>query len=465
MREEMTFRELLGIVCARWRMILVLGLAFALVMGVVRAYSDFRNLADAVAIEASREENLLEWRQYETKIKALEQEILQLERQEEQALLYNENSLLMQIDPYNVEVARLTFNVTADAAAIAKELPESWQAPTFADLKESREDRIVNQYLVVAEGASLSALMADTSYAKIADQYLREIVTVSEYAQGMVVIEVYSTTTADGMGLAEKVYAYCLSRQSEIAASAGAHTVKVVDAVSTTEIDLTLLDAQLLAQSRPADLSALLASKTKELEQLEEPAKFTAATTANVVSSGIKYAALGAVVGVCAGAVLAFLIETMGANFRNGTALSQAVSSRYLGNLNAPQKRSGLDLWAANLLGEDIFSTVSKEDRLPLLAANIKEAAKDKRRLLITGMRSQNELERLAEELRQHLGSEYQLAVAANLLTNAHAIQQLKDIEGVIMVEGTKTANIERVIRAKQYLDEAKSTLLGVVWA
>lgn len=465
MREEMTFRELLGIVCARWRMILVLGLAFALVMGAVRAYSDFRNLADEAAIEATREENLLEWQQYETKGKMLEQEIRQLKYQEEQAILYNESSLLMQIDPYNVEVARLTFNVTADAAAIAKELPESWQVPTFADLKENREDRIVNQYLVVAEGASLSALMADTSYAKIADQYLREIVTVSEYAQGMVAIEVYSTTTADGMELAEKVYAYCLSRQSEIEASAGAHTVKVVDAVSTTEIDLTLLDAQLLAQSRPADLSALLASKTNELEQLEEPTKLTAPTTATVVSGGIKYAALGTIVGACVGAVIAFLIETMGVNFKNGMALSQAVSSRYLGNLNASKKRSGLDLWAANLLGEDIFSTVAKEDRLPLLAANIKEAAKDKRRLLITGMCSQSELETLAKDLQQYLGNEYRLIAAANLLTNAHAIQQLKDVEGIIMVEGTKTANIERVIKAKQYLDEAKSTLLGVVWA
>jgi len=133
--------------------------------------------------------------------------------------------------------------------------------------------------------------------------------------------------------------------------------------------------------------------------------------------------------------------------------------------LNASKKRSGLDLWAENLLDEDIFSTVPKEERLPLLAANIKEVAKEKRKLLITGMRSQNELEMLAEDLQQHLGGEYQLAVAANLLINAHAIQQLKDIEGVIMVEGTKTANIERVIKAKQYLDEAKSALLGVVWA
>ena len=465
MREEMTFRELLGIVCARWRMLLALGLVFAVVMGAFRAYSDFRNLADAAAIEAAQEENLLEWRQYEAKSKMLEQEILQLEHQEEQAILYNESSLLMQMDPYNVEVARLTFNVTADVAAIAQELPESWQAPAFADLKENREDRIVNQYLIVAEGASLSALMADTEYVKIADQYLKEIVTVSEYAQGMVTIEVYGTTNVAGMELAKEIYAYCLSRQSEIAAAAGAHTVEVVDAVSTKEIDLTLLNAQLVAQSRPTNLSVELDNKTKELEELKEPAKLTAATTATAVSSGIKYAALGAVVGVCVGAVIAFLIETMGTNFKNGTAFSQAVSSRYLGNLNASKNRSGLDLWAENLLDEDIFSTVPKEERLPLLAANIKEVAKEKRRLLITGMRSQNELERFAEELRQHLGSEYQLAVAANLLINAHAIQQLKDVEGVIMVEGTKTANIERVIRAKQYLDEAKSALLGVVWA
>ena len=129
------------------------------------------------------------------------------------------------------------------------------------------------------------------------------------------------------------------------------------------------------------------------------------------------------------------------------------------------QKKSGLDSWAERLLGEDIFSTVAAEDRLPLLAVNIKKEAGDKRNLLITGMYAQHELEKLASDLQKHLGNEYQLLAAANLLINRQAIQELKNVEGAVMVEGVKTAQVERVMRTKQYLDEAECTLVGVVWA
>lgn len=466
MREEMTFRELLGIVCAKWRMLLILAVVFAFLLGGYRAYSGFQSLLDTEAIEKAQETSLLVFRQYESKKEMLQEEIRQLEQKEEQANVYSQNSLLMRLDPYNLEVVKLTFSVNADVAALAQDMPESWQIPTSVNLKAEYENRMVNQYLIVAEGISLGKLMTDTEYAQIADQYLKELVAVSEYAQGMVTIEVYGTENVKGMELAEKIYAYCLSRQPEIAAIAGAHTVKVVDTVSTTEIDLALLDTQLLVQKRPADISVQLADKTKEFNELEAPAKFTPATTATAASSGMKYAVLGAVVGLCIGAVIAFLTETMGVNFKSGTALSQAISSRYLGNLSTSNKRrSGLDLWAARLLGEDIFGMVAAEDRLPLLAVNIKGAAEDKRKLLITGMRSQNELEKLAKELQQHLGSDYQITAATNLLINAQAIQELKDVEGVVMVEGAKTANMERVIQAKQYLDEVKRTLIGVVWA
>lgn len=443
---------------------LILAVVAALVLGGYRVYSVYQGLLDADAVEKAQESSLLEVRQYESKKEMLQEELRQLELKQTQAIIYSQSSLLMRIDPYNKAVARLTFSVNADAIALAQELPESWQIPTSVNLKSEREERIVNQYLIVAKGVSLSELMAGTEYAKIEDQYLRELVTVNRYAPSMVTIEVYGTERITAMELAEKIYAYCLSRQQEVAVIAGAHNVEVVDATSATGIDLSLLDAQLLAQSRPKDLSMQLLAKANELDELVEPAKFIPVTAATAASSGVKYAALGAVVGICIGAVVAFLVETMRVTFKSGAALSQAVSSHYLGNLYVTKRKKGLDLWAQKLLGEDVFSTVAEDDRLPLLAVKLKEAAEKKCKLLLTGMCPQSKLEKLANELQQQLGEDYHLIAAANLMINAQAIQQLKDVEGVVMVESEKTANMERVVKVKQYLDEVKINLIGVVW-
>lgn len=464
MQEEMTFKELLGIVCLRWRMLLVMAVVFAFVLGGYRTYSGVQNLTDESAIEKVEETNRLERQQYESKKEMLLEEIRQLELKGEQANLYNENSLLMRIDPYNKQVAKLTFSVNADMAALAQDVPESWQIPTAVDLKAEREDRIADQYLILANGLSLSELMADTDYARSGDQYLRELISINKSEHGMLTIEALTTEYVDGIELAERIYAYCVSKQEAIGAIAGAHTAELVDSGTVTQIDLALVDTQIQAQSRPADIFLQLSTKTKELKDLTEPLELTPATPASAVKSGMKYAVLGAVVGACIGAMIAFLIETLGTSFRNGAALAQAVSSRYLGNLKPYNRKHGLDAWAETLIGEDIFSTVATEDRLPLLVANLKEAAETKHKLLITGMRAQNELEVLTSDLQRHLGNEYQLIAAANLLINAEAIQQLKNVEGVVMVEGEKTTNTERVMKVKQYLDEVKYALVGVIW-
>ncbi len=461
----MTLRELLGTVCARWRMLLLCAIVFAVALGGYRTYSGIKNLSDGAAAEKALEANRLERRQYENKKEMLAEEIRQLELKESQANRYNENSLLMQLDPYNKDVAQLTFSVNADMAALAQDVPESWQIPTSVDLKAEREDRIVDQYLILANGISINELMAGTDYAQIGDQYLRELVYISKYAPGIVTFEAYTTKYVSGIDLAERLYEYCLAKQAAIAAIAGAHTVELVDAGSVVRIDLSLADAQMEAQKRPIDISLQLSDKTKELAELEEPPALALMTSATAIMGSVKYGLLGAFVGLCIGAVSAFLIETMGTNFKSGAAMAQALSSHYLGNLSIPQKKSGLDSWAERLLGEDIFSTVAAEDRLPLLAVNIKKEAGDKRNLLITGIHAQNELEKLRNDLQQHLGNEYQLLAAANLLVNRQAIQQLKDVEGAVMVEGAKTAQVERVMRTKQYLEEAECTLVGVVWA
>lgn len=465
MREEMTFKELLGIVCARWRMLLIFAAVFALILGGYRFYSGIQNLPDEAAIAKTEEANRLEQKQYENKKQMLLEEIRQLELKESQANAYSENSLLMQVDPYNKEVARLTFSVNADITALTQDVPESWQIPTSVDLKSNREDRIVNQYLLLANGISLSKLMTETEYAQVGDPYLQELVRVSKYAQGMITIEAYTTEFVTGMELTERVYEYCLSKQDEVAAIAGAHTVDLLNAGNVVQIDLTLVDEQLQARRWPIDISLQLSDKAKEMEELEEPKPLMIMTPATVIMGGIKYAILGVAIGLCIGAVIAFLLETMSTNFGSGAVLAQALSTRYLGNLNIFKRKRALDTCATRLLGEDIFSTVAMADRLPLLAVNIKEAAEDKRKLLITGMRSQSELEILANDLQQYLGNEYQLIAAANLLINAEAIQQLKNMEGVVIVGGTKTAQMERMVKTKQYLDEVKGNLIGVVWA
>ena len=113
MKDTVTLKELLAIVVRRGRFVLTLALVFAVLMGGVQMFRQ---------VSASRQENnspeKIEERyqealeDYQIEKENLEKELSDAQRKLDSQQEYNEESLLMRLDPYNKYVTTINLAVT-----------------------------------------------------------------------------------------------------------------------------------------------------------------------------------------------------------------------------------------------------------------------------------------------------------------------------------------------------------------
>lgn len=451
MQEELTLKQLCGVLMKRWRLLLALGLVLAVALGGYRGYSLLKSADEEEAGTAAAAYET-ELRAFALKKEGLERELAGLEKQAEEAERYLKESLLMGINAYEVEKARLSVSVEAEPTGDAQ-----------AD--SARTSRLMSYYGVLAQDCELTGLFKDNpALAEVEEAYLRELVTVDESRPGVLTIEALGTEGAPAKELARGLYGYLEGKQAEVAALGGNHTLSLLSEIERTYADTGLTSRQTQAEQQPAALAKSMQDKAAELEGLKEPAAPVSTGRPAILTSGIKYAILGGVVGVFLGAVIAFLKETMRGKAESGGELARLFQCRYLGNLEVKKAKKGLEALGERLYGEDVYAGVAAEDRLALLAANLREAAGEKRKLLLTGTLPEAALSDLREELAGLLGREYTLAAGGNLLVNPEAIGKLEEAEGVALVAGPASAQAETLLRQAQRVQDAGKELLGVVW-
>lgn len=451
MQEELTLKQLCGVLLKRWRMLLLLGIILALALGGYRGYSLMKS-ADAGEKETAARAYEMELRAFELKKEGLERELEGLAEQVEEAEGYLKESLLMGVNAYEAEKAWLSVSVEAEPTGDAQ-----------AD--SARTERLMSYYGVLAQDCELKGLFQENPAVKdVEETYLRELVAVDEGRPGVLTIQALGTEAIPAGELARGLYGYLASKQAEVAALGGGHSLTILSETERTYTDTGLSGRQAQARQQPALLAKSMQDKATELEGLKEPAAPASTGGTAILKSGIKYAILGGVVGVFLGAVAAFLKETMRGKAESGGELARLFQCRYLGNLEGKKGKKGLDALGERLYGEDVYAGVAPEDRIALLAANLKEAAGEKRKLLLTGTLPEAALTELREELAGVLGRDYALASGGNLLVNPEAIGKLEEAEGVALVAGPASAHTEALLRQAQRVQDAGKELLGVIW-
>lgn len=144
MREEMTLKEFLGILLKRRRLLIVCGLALAILLGGYKMYADSRTPArDPMPIED------LESIENEIDILALNLEALRVKLENQQE--YLDNSLLMQVDAFDIHETRINLCVQMESTGDAQ-----------ADLEQN--EKAIDFYAVLVEDCDLPSILKNTSF-------------------------------------------------------------------------------------------------------------------------------------------------------------------------------------------------------------------------------------------------------------------------------------------------------------
>ena len=181
------------------------------------------------------------------------------------------------------------------------------------------------------------------------------------------------------------------------------------------------------------------------LRSMQEPAKPEASepvypSAPSAVSEGIKYGLLGLVLGAFVVAFVICVAELMSDKVRDMRELCGRYGLRALGEL--PDDRRGrkgifafIDRLIIKIFGYE--SLVSRDEALSLVAANMDNIAAERpvRRVLITGLAREADLEELSDALIERTNGEVSFMYGGSPLTHTKTVKELAKADAVILAE------------------------------
>lgn len=416
--QEIDLKDLMFVVLRKWRSIILVAIVFAVLAGGYKIRQILSQQSDPAFLQKVEENYQKELSIYEMNREAQEAEVENLMADLENQNKYMENSVLMGLSPYNVAVSSADFFVKIDYDFISN-MP--YQNIYYTE-------GLVKSYATAVKTDGLKKV-ADEENAEL--KYIEELVTVDvDYDIDMFSVQVRHSDPEKADAIMDSIMDTLKGMRGELSSAIVPHTLSVMNEMSSVTVDLTILDAQEEQKEYVDKLENSLKTEQNELKALSEPTKELPAVT-----SGLKYVVLGGVLGafmVVFGVCVAFLMSDKVASAKE---LKNRFSIKTLGVLEAGSKKKVfgfVDQWLDKLEGVDV--TTPENVRYEVIAANIRNYAKDAKSLLVTGTVDKTVLDTVAGKLEELL-PEVRISCGEDMRVTAYTLEQISKHEGVILVE------------------------------
>lgn len=344
MEETLSLSEILAIFIKKAKVIIVFAIIGAILLGGFQFIKRI-TVAPVVVDETAYQESV---EKYETTLAILNSNLDKIATKIATQKYYNENSIIMNLNPYDVAVSTTVFQISGIDSLLAQPQysSEAFTPSYFINTIQTQ----YNQYLKTIDlKANFPA-----EYKDVPEQYLREIVKFENNDNGSFSVLLYE----DDLEMAEKlgkiVTDYLLSQQTSVEESTYPHTLSVVSTTTSKsvvdEVETMQKEAKLLGDSYLAEQKNL----QKELDALEEPTlPVTAKNLKSVSIATIKWLIIGAIFGavlVCAWIFVVMLFKT---KIQSSRRMEQMLAIPFIGST----LKKG-DIWnrlANKLLNERIW--------------------------------------------------------------------------------------------------------------
>lgn len=296
---EIDLIQLIKTMLKKFWIMAVAGVVGAVLLGAYKVVPMIQNLNNPEKLEEQEEDYQDSLREYEKQQERLEKEIdnlnTSIERQEE----YNEKSVLMQINPFDVQVGAVQYYVDTDYQII---LESSYQNP---DITNS----VLNAYASMATNGTMFNYLQKNMKEEMELRYLQELLNVVvDYNNRMINIRVIHSDDKACKELLQLVEKCFTGYQATVSENVGSHEMQKVTESFYSTVELNYENTQKNNIEAVEKLADSLEDKEKELKDLEEPKKNENSVT-GVIKRAIKYILMGGILGgFAAAAVIFFLI-------------------------------------------------------------------------------------------------------------------------------------------------------------
>jgi len=442
--QEIDLKDLMFAVLRKWKPMILVGVIFALLLGGYKGFTTYKSGTSASAVEEAAEKYSEELLDYEETLAKLEKEIANLTAEIDAQEEYLENSVWLQISPYDVCEARADVYVTTDYT-IMPGMQYQNVDPTETIL-QAYESLLTS----VKEDVALEVGMEP--------RYLDELVSVSKTGR-ILTINVKHVNKEDAQAILNSMIAWLDKLNPQVASAIGEHTVSIVNSSVGSGVDLAHAEALKAEEEKKADLEACLEAKETELEELVEPEKneFGMGT---VVKSAVKFAVLGGVLGVFIVVFGVCVMFLMSDKVYSSKELKNRSGLKVLGALPGKTCKCPIDRWLNELEGR-VFEN-DETVRNGLIAQNVRNCIGDRKKILVAGSVDAACMEALALAIGAEL-PEIKVVSGGNMLKDVDTLKKLPECDGVILVEECGVSKYADIALEIEKVKDLEKSVVGCV--
>lgn len=456
MKEPISIKEILAVVIKRGRAILCTAIALAILIGGVKGMQAMQNAKDpansAENIALRYEEAMAE---YEWQSAVWERYIANMELKLAKQQEYNEESLRMQLDPYNKYESHVVLAITEIDELAFQQVYQQQGTPV-----DYIVSKIQQQYLVYWNNMDVNNVLQDHPYEGVQEKYIRELVSVSETDGGMISISANGATEADAAALCEAVYQSILEIQPTIAAATYAHDLSVISSATKLEVDSALDEHQRNNLGYADTYQQELDEYKQQREALKKPTPETGYSTADIVKTAVKWAIVGGVVGflmACACVWLWYILRDSVETSRQAEAILGVPffgSAAAKGNLfvRLANRFVGERQWkdreqAAAYIAENLKSRLNTPERIALVSTLKVEEQDAGIQLVLKAMQEQG----------------HTVIFANNAEENPKAVAAVRECKYVIPAERLGASNRNAMLHVLEQAKQLDAQVLGFI--
>lgn len=461
--QEISLSKLLYRIFREWRKCFIIALVGAIIIGAGNFVLKKMQFSNPEKLESAELVYERELAAFNAEGENLEREIENLEEMLEQQESYNEESILMQIDPFHKYNASVQFYVSTNYQII----PEL----TYQNIDLS--SRILYSYFTYMWDGDMYQYIIEHLSEKIELRYLQEVFSVSaDYGISMVTLSVQGVDEH----FCQEVMSYAIegiySKQADIVETVGEHELSLLNRVVYETVDLDLNTRQKNNRQYVLDLNDDLGEKQSELaawRRTSAPKKQYGLVT--IVKSSIKRMILAFI--VLAAFVIAIIVfrYIVSDEVQDAKDLKNRLGLRLIAEIPKVHKKRVWG-WVDRIFAHMCGLTLAESDLERLtgvaaqsisaeLAARTESGDKENPKIVFTGSIGEEELQKLLSGMKWD--NSFSVSSASNILHDPSAVSAVQDADYVILVEQQEESRYSQIELELENLMAWKKEVLGVI--
>lgn len=459
--QEIDLKWLLYRVLRAWRKIAVWAIVIALVAGVGSFALTTIKMLDPEYAEAQLQNFEREHASWVATGANLEAEIENLQDSREKQTEYNENSVLMKINPLREYNASFELYVDYDYQI----------NPSLTYQNTDLSDRIIKAYATyMTNGEMYRYIIENLSY-DMELRYFKEIFGVSaDYTNNMISISVRHESAEKCQEILKLASQALKDKYTSVCETIDDHTLREMNSASYEAVNFGLESTQKANIKYISEVDIALQEKNEEyLEWKKEPEPTYEYTNWEIIKNSIKVIIIAGIIGAVVVAVVVAFAALLSGTLLNPEDLKKRFGLRVIGELpcnRAKKPFAFVSRWFTAFGG--ITRTPEEYELLAKVAGTgikselaSREDAKEWKQIAFTGTVGEEEMSRFLAALQ--MDAAYTVVSAANVLTNAESIQKVATADCVVLVEKQEETKLADIAKELEAIKAWNKTVLGAI--